>query len=150
MAGSAYEVVATALKTIIDAEFAAEGFTAIYDNLHESLGRFRVDIGIAPTEDTVNGRDALVQETWVEVRFYNFWTDEISPDTVVDPRVIAAYAERFRDAVRRAKASDPGTGQVWYFDIRRITYPNDPTGNKSRFHATVRAFGNNAALLETS
>lgn len=147
---SPFETVAIALKTIIDAEFAPEGFTAIFDNLHESLGRTRTEIGIAPTEEFVNERNAVVQESWVEVRFYDLWTQEISPDTVVDPTRIAGFAERFRDAIRRARASDPGTGMVWYFDVRRVEYPNDPTGNKTRFHATVRAFGNNSGLIETT
>ncbi len=147
---SAYLTVATALQAVIAAEFEEEGFTAIRDNIHESLGRRRVDIGIAPSEDRVRDGNAVVQETYVEVRFYGLWTQEISPDTVVDPALITGYAERFRDAVRRAKATDPGTSQVWYFDVVRTTYPSDPTGNKSRFHAQVRAYGNNAGLVETT
>jgi hypothetical protein len=150
MAGSAFETVALALKSVIDTEFAPEGYTAILDNLHESLGRTRVDIGIAPVEDTLMTGNDVVQETYVEVKFYHLWTQEISPSTIVNPTQITAYAERFRDAVRRAKLSDPGTGQVWYFDVRRVQYPSDPTGNKTRFVARVRAFGNNAGLVETT
>lgn len=146
---SPFESVATALKSIIDMEFAPEGYTAIFDNIHESLGLQRVDIGIAPVEDVVSGRNALVQETFVEVRFYDLWRKEISPETVIDPMRITGYAERFRSALRRAKATDVSTNQVWYFDVRRITYPNDPTGNKSRFVATIRAYGNNAGLVES-
>jgi hypothetical protein len=147
---SAYLTVANALQQIIAIEFEEEGFTAIRDNLHESLGRSRVDIGIAPVEDRVRESDAAMQETYVEVRFYGLWTQEISPDTVVDPALITGYAERFRDALRRSSATDPGTGEVWYFQVVRITYPNDPTGNKSRFHAQIRAFGNNSGLVETT
>lgn len=147
---SPYKTVATALQAVIAAEFEPEGFTAIRDNLHESLGRSRTAIGIAPSEDRVRENNAVVQETYVEVRFYDLWTQEISPDTVVDPALITGYAERFRSALRRAKAMDPGTGEVWYFDVVRITYPNDPTGNKSRFHATIRAYGNNSGLVETT
>lgn len=150
MADSAYEAVATAIKTVFEAEFSTEGFVMVFDNLHESLGRHRVDVGVAPVADEVNLRNAVVQETWVEVKFYDLWTQEINPDTVVNPVRITAFAERFRDSLRRARATDPGTGQVWYFDVRRIAYPNDPTGNKTRFVATIRAFGNNSNLVETT
>jgi hypothetical protein len=146
---SAYEVVATAIKTIFEDEFSEEQFVMIFDNLHESLGRSRVDVGIAPDEDVVSPANALVQETWVEVRFYDLWKQEISPETQVNPVRITNFAERFRDALRRQQATDPGTGQVWFFDVRRIRYPNDPTGNKTRFVASIRAYGNNANLVET-
>lgn len=147
---SPFETIATAVKIVFDAEFATEGFSMIFDNLHQSLGRYRVDVGIAPDYDAPMSSGAIVQETWVIVKFYDLWTDEISPDTVVNPVRITAFAERFRDALRRAQASDPGTGQVWYFDVRRVSYPDDPTGNKTRFEAQIRAFGNNSNLIETS
>lgn len=147
---SAYENVAASLKTIIDAEFAPEGFVAVLDNLHESLGRSRVEIGIAPVEDIVRDTDSLVQETIVEVRFYDFWVQEISPTTAVDPSRITGFADRFRAAIRVYNKQRLGTGRTWYFDIRRVAYPNDPTGNKTRFHATVRGLGNNTGLVETT
>ncbi len=78
---SAYEVVANSLKTIIDTEFAAEGVVAIHDNLHESLGRDRRECGIAPVEDSPPMNNGLVLETLAEVRFFDFWTQEISPTT---------------------------------------------------------------------
>ncbi len=147
---SPYEVIATALKTIIDTEFADLGLVATHDNLHESLGRTRRECGIAPVEDAVPMSSGLSLETTVEVRFFDFWTQEISPHTAVDPRIIANYAERFRRAVHTASANDVGTGVMWFFDVRRVQYMNDPTGNKTRFHALVRGFGNNSALVETS
>jgi hypothetical protein len=146
---SPFLTVATALQAIIAAEFADEQFTAILDNLHESLGRERVDIGIAPTEDYPRESNELTQETLVEIRFYDLWTQEISPETVVDPSQITGYAERLKSAIRVAEAQEAGTSEVWYFTVRRTTYPNDPTGNKTRFHMQVRAFGNNAGLTET-
>jgi hypothetical protein len=150
MAGSPYEVVATALKTIIDTEFAAEGIKAIHDNIHESLGRRRVSVGIAPDYEASWARDAQVQETWITVKFYDLWTDEITPETVVNPLKITAYAERFRDAIRRARVNDVATGQMWFFDLQRVNYTDDPTGNKSRFVASIRAYGNNSGVVETS
>lgn len=144
-----YETVATAVKAIIDTEFAAEGVVAIHDNLHPALGTKRVSVGIAPVYETPRPGNMIVQETWIEVRFYDIWKKEITPETVVDPRKIAGYADRFRRAVMAARVT-AGTDQVWFFDVMRVDYPNDPNGNKTRFVASVRAFGNNDALIETS
>jgi len=150
MAGSSYEDIALALKDIIEAEFTAEGFTVILDNLHESLGRKRVDIGIAPVEDIVFPSNNIVQHTMVEVRFFDLWKQEISPETLVNPSRITGFAERFRKAVGNAYGrTDPATGRTWFFQLVRIAYPNDPTGNKTRFVATIRGWGNNNALFET-
>jgi hypothetical protein len=147
---SAYELAATVIKTVIDTEFEPEGIVAVFDNLHDSLGRYAVDVGIAPEEDSIMSGNALVNETILEVKFFDLWTDEIDPTTVVNPVKITTYAERFRRALKTTKATDPATQQVWYFDVRRIRYPNDPTGNKSRFVATIRCLGNNAGLVETT
>jgi hypothetical protein len=150
MADSPYEAVATAIKAVIDAEFAAESITAIQDNIHEALGRTGVAVGIAPIEDLVQSSNNVVQETWAEVRFFDLWDAKIDPEQAVNPFKITAYADRFRQAIRRASVTTPGTGQVWYFDLQRVQYPNDPTGNKTRFVATIRAYGNNSGLVETS
>jgi hypothetical protein len=147
---SAYLTVATALQQIIATEFADEGFTAIRDNQHESLGRTRVDIGIAPAEDYPAEDIEVTQETYLEIRFYDLWTQEITPETVVDPARIAGFAERLKKAIFASTATDPGTDEVWYFSVKRTTYANDPTGNKTRFHMVIKAFGNNAGLVETS
>jgi hypothetical protein len=148
---STFSTVATILKDVIETEFTPEQFTVRFDKLHESLGRQRVDIGITPTTDIVRVSDNNVQETWVEVRFYLMWKKEISPDTAVDPTTITDYAERFRVALReRAPLLDPHTGQTWFISLVEIAYPDDPTGNKTRFHATLRALGNNAAIVETT
>jgi hypothetical protein len=147
---SPYLTIASALQQIIAVEFEDEGFTAIRDNLHESLGRTRTDIGIAPTEDYPREDIEVTQETYVEIRFYDLWTQEITPETVVDPARITGFAERLKKAIFASQATDPGTDEVWYFSVKRCTFPNDPTGNKTRFHMTIRAYGNNAGLVETT
>ena len=148
---SPFEAVATVLKTLIDTEFAPENIVAVFDNIHGSLGTKGICVGIAPTEDLVHQNDRLVQETWIEIKFYDLWKKEIDPKTIVNPTRITAFAERLRVALREAGngITDPGTGQVWFFQLMKITYPNDPTGNRSRFVATIRAWGNNSQLVET-
>lgn len=147
---SPFETIAAAVKIIFETEFTAEGFKMIPDNIHPALGRNRVAVGIAPLRDEVRSNNSIVQETYVEVRFYGLWTDEIDPETMVNPNLVTGYAQRLRNALRVSNATDPGTGSVWYFDVQRTEYPDDPTGNKSRFHMTIRGFGNNAALVETT
>ena len=146
---SPYEIVAPILKEVIDEEFEEEGFVAIFDNLHESLGLTRVDIGIAPMSDVVTSNNSIVQETNIEVKFYDLWKREITPETLVNPSRITGFAHRFRNAVREQNLGAAGQAAAWFFDIRRIDYPNDPTGNKSRFVAHIRVLGNNNALVET-
>lgn len=150
MANSPFETAALAVMQVFNDEFTPEQFVMIPDKLHESLGRNSVTAGIAPTEDITKVDNANVQETWLEVRLYDLWTDEVDPETQINPFKITAYAERLRNALRVTKATDVGTGDVWYFDVRRTQYPDDPTGNKSRFHMTIRAFGNNSTLVETA
>jgi hypothetical protein len=147
---SPFEILATSVITAFNQEFTPEGFTMIPDKLHESLGRKRVYAGIHPLRDAVMPGNSLVQETWAEARLYLMWKQEINPETQVNPFTITEYAERFREILRVTKATDPGTGQVWFFDVVEFTYPDDPTGNKSRFHATIRGYGNNAALIEST
>jgi hypothetical protein len=149
---SSYEQCANALKTIIDTEFAAEGLVAIHDELHESLGSQGTVIGISTDErgDVVNAANGLVLETWIQVRFQGGYNLQVNPSQTVDPRIITNYAERLRRAIRTANSPHFGTSQAWYYQITEIRYPRDPTGNKTRFFATIRAYGNNSALVETT
>jgi hypothetical protein len=67
-----------------------------------------------------------------------------------DPRKITALAERFKEALKRANTAHMGTDRLWFFDIDTVEYPADPTGNRTRFVATIRAQGTNANLVETA
>jgi hypothetical protein len=146
-----YEVAATAIKVIIDAEFEPDGYTAIHDKLHEALGTRRTEIGIAPADEgwQRHPNNANVRETFIEVRFFDRWDKEIDPAQTVNPFRITNYAARFEEAVQRASANMPGTGDVWYFDVLSIGFPDDPTGNKTRFEAQIRVHGNNHGLIES-
>lgn len=144
-----YGQLALILKTVLDTEFADLEIDAQHDNLHESLGIGKRAVGIAPMRDVPVDRNAVAQHTYAEVKFFDRWDPKIDPGQKVDPREITQKAERFRDALRRTRATDPGTGEVWFFEILSVEYPNDPTGNKTRFSARVRAWGNNGGLIET-
>jgi hypothetical protein len=145
-----FTLISNAVIAAFNDEFAAEGFTMIPDRLHESLGRRRVAVGISPDEDTPNIRTRIAEQFYVTVQFYGLWDEKIDPETQINPSVVVGYAARLKEALRRTQVSDPGTSAVWYFDVDRTRYPNDPTGNKSRFEMSIRAWGNNSNLIETT
>lgn len=142
-----YSEVAAGLELVINQTFAAEKFTAIHDRLHESLGSEGTRIGISPEEQSYQRGNELVMDTLVLVQFYGRWKKEIDNDQRVDPRIITGYAARFREALYASAAQ--GSNGVWYYKLERITYPKDPTGNKTRFEALVLAKGDNSGLVET-
>jgi hypothetical protein len=67
---------------------------------------------------------------------------------MVNPFPITDMADRLRRAVESAAASVTGTPEVWYFKVDATEYPDDPTGNKTRFEMTVTAFGDNTGLTQ--
>jgi hypothetical protein len=145
---SPYAEAADAIKTIIDACYATEGWTALHDNLHPAIGQNGVRIGIAPDEEAPRAGNMIQNDISITVKMYRRWDADVDIDKKVDPREITGYAERFREALR--EYNGPNTGNVWYFNLIRIRYPNDPVGNKSRFEADLVAYGNNTALIETT
>jgi hypothetical protein len=112
------------------------------------VGQEGTRVGIAPEEETPRPTNMLQQDTAITVKFYRRYDTTVDPNKKVDPRVIAGFADRFRQALRGA--SDVGTDSSWYFNLIRIRYPNDPTGNKTRFEADLVAYGSNSALIETT
>jgi hypothetical protein len=145
---SPYQQAADALKTIIDTEFLPEGWTALHDNLHPAVGQDGTRIGIAPEDETPRAGQMYQSDISITVKFYRRWDPDVDYDKKIDPRPITELAHRFRAACR---ANPPaGTGDVWYFNVIRVRYPNDPVGNKTRFEADIVAYGNNNALVETT
>lgn len=147
---SPYAVLAGVVEDVITEEFADEGFVVTHDKLHESIGSEGTEIGLYPVNEPIMEGNSLVREVHMMVQFYGMWEKEIDPGTIVDPRLITSYAYRLENAIRSSQVSVEGSAEMWYFDILDIEYPDDPTGNISRFHAIIRAFRNNAGLVETS
>lgn len=150
MADSRYEVAATGIKAIIDAVFAAEGFKAKHDDLHESLGHRRVEIGISPLRITPMAQNQSVDQTFIKIQFYGLYKREVDPELQVNPFKVAAYHDRLAVALETQQAFDPASNDVWYFQITNTEFPRDPTGNKTRFEMTVRAYGGSPGLGETT
>lgn len=132
------------LRSIIDAEFTAEGIVTRSDKLHESLGSDGAVAAVYPDFEQPNDAVMVAQEAHIIVQFFNAYDLKIDPTQEVDPGVIENYAERFKRACK-AGGSYVGDQHDWYFNVVRIDYPDDPTGNKSRFVAEVTGFANNPA-----
>jgi hypothetical protein len=136
-----------ALMTALETEFKTEGFPVRGDKLHGSLGSEGTVIGVSPLQSSPWNRDNDVVEVEVLVQFYGKYELKVEPTQAVDPTIIESYAERFRRMVRTA---DPKTAGAWFFKLAKLKYPPDPTGNISRFEATLISYGSNSALIETS
>lgn len=143
-----YAVAAEGLKAIIDVEFADELIVATHDKLHESMGLEGIEVGISPTDQVPLSSNANVLDTGLFVQFYGLWEKMVDPTQQVDPRLVTGWADRFRRRVESTQAGAAGSSEVWYYEVLRVEYPDDPTGNKSRFNAYVRARGDNTALTQ--
>ena len=140
----------TRLITILKKEFEAEKVEFRDDKIHESLGMEGPVAGVYPELSEEAFGQGLVQETTVEVQLFGQWTREINPEQTVSPASIEEWAERLRRAVNKDGQGTPGTDHLWYYRVMRITFPDDPTANKTRLVATIMAESTNAALVETS
>lgn len=147
MAVSGALALMTALKEIIDGEFAPEGIVAQFDNLHASLGQNGPVCGLAPEMEEPERTDFNQLTFAVQVQFFLKYSLEIDPLQAVDPSAILAMATRFRSACHVWETGDSGTNELWFLTVGRIMYPDDPTGNKSRFVARVIGRGSNPSEL---
>lgn len=143
---STYTFAANALQAICEVAFPA--IPVVHDKVHEALGYNGPVIGIAPIREPMNARNKMVRESWIEIRFIGNWNKDVDPAQTVDPRVVADQADLLMRTIQNSHVSV--TGDMWYFNVELVDYPDDPTGNKSRFYMTVRAWGNNTSLVETT
>lgn len=139
-----------ALIAMLAAEFAAEQFPIRDDKLHGSIGQTGTVLGVYPERSVPQGNDAYINQMMIGVQFYGKYDLKVDPEQSVSPATVETYADRFRTALR-TRNPDVNTGAVWFFKLERIEFPDDPTGNRTRFEASLTAFGNNGALIsETS
>ncbi len=103
LAPSPYSKIADALAAAIDAEFADLDVTTAHDYLHESLGAEARAVGVSPVAERPRAGQMAVQESVVRVQFFDYWSPDADPTAAVDPRVIAGYAERLRNALRSSR-----------------------------------------------
>lgn len=143
-----YSIMANALEQILTNEFGSDSPAPIiqHDRIHESLGFDRRDyIGISPEREPAIGLETRIEAL---IQYYGGYSTEVDPLQIVDPRIITNKAERLRRAIQAAQVV--ANDQLWYLDVVAVDYPNDATGNKSRFEMRVLGRGNNSAIVETT
>src|SRR5688572_11660429 len=124
------------VKTLADAEFAAEGWETADDKLLRASGRDGVTrLAVYPDDEHVLPRNQLILLVPVTFQLYLGYDDSIDEHMQVDPGIIEELADRFRRAFE--DNSSGTTDDLWYLTLDRIEYPDDPTGNKTRFEATI-------------
>lgn len=139
---STYVIAANALEQI-----CAQTFPSIpvqHDQLYPALGWKGPRIGIAPIREPMHVRNKLVRESWIEIRFFDQWVKDVDPGQAVDPRIVAAHADTLLNAIREATVTV--SGDMWYFNVEGVEYPDDPTGNKTRLEAQIEASAANPAF----
>jgi hypothetical protein len=137
---------ALVVEDVVLTEFDDEPYIRfVRDRLHESLGSDgNVYVGLSPNDDNADNIDMRME---MLLQFYDTYNLEIDPRQHVDPTRATNKAERLRRALADVRTT--GSPHLWFFDVIRTSYPQDPTGNKSRFEMTINAWGNNTGLIET-
>lgn len=143
-----YTAAAERLETIINATYAAEGWKAEHDDLHDSLGYTGTRIGISPLRQLPAPGNGVILQTAIQVKFLGTYYKDVNNEQQVDPRIVADYAERFRRALFGPPIAP--NQHHWYFNLTGIEYPRDPTGNVTRFVAALTAWSQNPEIVETT
>ena len=139
-----------AVKTIVAAVYATEGWTAGDDKFGRSMGKDEAHdqafISVTPDFARERPLKALILDVQVTVQFYLGY-DAVPDETISrDSSIIEGYADRLRLAFEGA-GSRVDTGDAWYLRLTGIEYYDDPTGNKTRFEATIVGEGVNRAAM---
>jgi hypothetical protein len=134
------------VQAIVNAEFTAEGFTAADDKLLRAAGSDGANhLAVSPERAEEDSRNVGRLVVTVLLQLYLAFDPKPDPDRVVDPTVIEGYADRLRVAFRTQ--SSGYTGDFWFLRLKRVEYPDDPTGNKSRLEAYIEGDADNPAGL---
>lgn len=127
---------------VVNAAYTAEGWTAQPDKLLQAAGRDGTTRLAVYQEDTsaVPNRRELLGVRLV-FQLYMGFNPEPDEHLQIDPRIVGELAARFRDEY--VPTQPAGDDDLYYFRVDRISYPDDPTGNKTRAEVFITAFGPN-------
>ena len=132
------------IKTLVEAEFA--GITVEDGKLLRAAGRDgRTRVATSPNSADEVPRQVNELEVQVLLQYNLPFEDEPNEDYIVDPTAIEAIGDRLR---RKFGPNSSGiTADQWFIRLRRIRYPDDPTGNKTRLEADISAWCENPASI---
>ena len=135
---------ATRVKSIFATTFAAEGWTVADDKLLRATGKDGdPHAGWYPVIAAERTNQVRELDSTIIVQLYLGFDPDPNEDYVRDPNVIIGYADRFRRAFQ--SQSSGTTEDLWFLRLTQVAYPPDPTGNSSRFEATVVGYSQNPA-----
>lgn len=140
-------LVLTAVKELTEAIYTPEGWTVNFDKLPRSTGHDAPEAALAvyPEAATPDPRHRVMLVIPCVLQVYLPYEARVDEGQQVDPTTIAGYADRLRRGF--ATGQGAGNSDLWYLRIDNITYPDDPTGNKTRFEAQITGRGDNTAEL---
>jgi hypothetical protein len=134
------------IKASITTEFAAEGLIVLDDKLHDAMGTEKNIAAVFPEGERMDS-SGIVSRFVVSAQVFMRWDPQIDPAQIVDPGIIEGWAWRLQ---RRMLADSNVNGaNVSYYIVSEVLYPDDPTGNKTRFVLTAVGFGHNPSAAET-
>lgn len=135
----------TLITTALGLEFTPDGFSVLDDKLTRFMGADGNYIAVSPIRERP-GSNAHTLEAQILVQLYGWYDAKIDPAQQVDPGLVEGWADRVRECLKPIGTA-AGTDTCWYVRVDDIEFPDDPTGNKTRLEATVRAFGSNNAVV---
>lgn len=136
---------------VLTAEFAAEGIEFRSDKLTDNLGQDGPIAGVYPGYSQSRQGKEMVLDVICYVQLFGPWRAVVEPTMIVDPTPLEEWAERIRRAIRDADVAGPGAdAHLWYFDVQRVDYTNDPGGNVSRLLVTIAGEAQNPAIVPTT
>lgn len=139
-------LLANRIKSVLDAEFVAEGFTTEHTKLLRAAGRDGTDrLATSPNDADEHNRVVVQLDVEYLIQLYLGFDDTPDETRTVDPTVIVNYGDRIRRAF--GPNSSGNTSDLWGLRVTTITYPDDPTGHKTRLEATVVGYADNPAAL---
>lgn len=150
MAGATEQLVIAVHSLLTALLTPASGWSIHKGKLHASVGGDSSVgwAGVAPFADEPRAANQQLLDPVVEAQVFLPWDKVVDNERVVDPQPIMDLAHAFRARVELVQ--NHNTELLWYFNVQRLWYPDDPTGQKTRFHALLRGVGtNNASLLES-
>ena len=131
------------VQEIIATEFKDENVQVRSGFADASLGQYGPVASVSPVSEEPGVDDRLQLVTTLALEFFASWQPETDPDIPVDPEVIESYVYRLRLALAAYTQTPDST--IWWFQLDEVVYEPDPTGNITRFVASVTAHGNNPA-----
>lgn len=140
----------TRVKQAIQTAFSAEGWTAGDDKFGRSMGKDDAHnhANISVTTDFARERPgkAHILDIAILVQFYLGY-DAVPDETISrDNTIVEGYADRLRAQFAGAGAR-VDSGDAWYLRVVGTEYPDDPTGNKTRFEMNIVGEALNRAAM---